>query len=98
MLIKVTQTGVSTRLTKPEIKKIGQVQQIVRLMAEHQPVIEDYQIAADALERCLEYWRAGAEPDSGDSSESDATIFRGSDNPSGNHDSPGGSAKLSSAG
>jgi hypothetical protein len=56
MLIKVTEKRVTTRLTKPEIKRIESVQTMLDLLARHQPKVQEYADARDALEAVTAMW------------------------------------------
>ena len=49
MRITITDKGVSTRLTKRDIRSMRKMVKMLDLMAQHQPIISAYAAARDAI-------------------------------------------------
>jgi len=53
MLIKVTNKGTTTQLTKPELAKLRQMHELLVCLATNRPLTEEYREAADAVYKVL---------------------------------------------
>jgi len=63
MLIKVTNKGTTTQLTKPELAKLRQVHELLVCLATNRPLTQEYREAADAVYKVLAIFSDNAADD-----------------------------------
>lgn len=88
--IKITQHGTVTRLTKPEIERLGNVANLLSLLARHQPMVKEYGIASAAMDNVLSIWGKGdARTEQRDDCPTDAPELGDEESPRGHEDMEG---------
>lgn len=58
-LIKITDKGTTTKLYKRDFDVLASTSSLLALLATHQPTVDEYRIASEAIRNVISLWKQG---------------------------------------